>query len=425
MYARMKLAVCVAVCLLTFGLWLVFVWLPPEALIHRSDLLLWLVSQILVTLALLWWIFGATVNEPLLGLVNFLRGVVPKVEAVSANEPIKEIIQRVKALGQRLANNEASLARELQARRAAETELHETQERYALAVRGSDDGLWEWNIDTGAMYLSPRWEAMLGFGNNELDDEIESWKSRIHGDDRGAVERGLLEHLSGATTRFESEHRLKHKNGDERWVLSRGAALRHASGRAYRMIGLDSDITAYKRIEAILQHVAAGAANALGTEFYRMLVMHFAQALDVAEAFVTECVDRPPTRVRTLACWERGRFITDEYDLAPTPCKIVFETKERYFVPHDLGRHFPNELSYGYVSYLGIPKQLADRWPLERAFNRDSYLGLPLLDRIDGRVIGHLACCDSMPMSEQPPQAELLALFTRRGEEEVLRHMGR
>jgi hypothetical protein len=86
-----------------------------------------------------------------------------------------------------------------------------------------------------------------------------------------------------------------------------------------------------------------------------MLVMHFAQALNVAEAFITECVDRPPLRVRTLACWDRGQFIVDEYDLETTPCKIVFETKEKYFVPQDLGIHFSDELPYGFVSYLGIP----------------------------------------------------------------------
>ena len=96
------------------------------------------------------------------------------------------------------------------------------------------------------------------------------------------------------------------------------------------------------------------------------------------------------------------RTLLVEYDLAGNPCEQV----------------------YGDAQQLYWPKQLADRWPLERALNRDSYLGLPLLDRVDGRVIGHLACCDSMPMSEQPPQAELLALFTRRGEEEVLRHIG-
>jgi PAS domain S-box-containing protein len=109
---------------------------------------------------------------------------------------------------------------------------------------------------------------MLGFSESDSTKIESTLTDRVHPDHRLAVERAPHAHIRGETTRFESEHRLLHKDGGERWVLSRGAAIRHASGKAYRMIGLDSDITGYKRIEATLQHVAKGTANVTGREFF-------------------------------------------------------------------------------------------------------------------------------------------------------------
>jgi PAS domain S-box-containing protein len=398
MNTQIKLAVPVVACLLVFGLWLAFVWLPPESGARRGQLLFWLVAQILVTLALLWWGLGRAMNRQLARLANALACAIPGMERVPDGDPFQALTQRFEALVRHATHNEAALRNEAQARRAAEVALQESQERYTLAVRGADDGLWEWQIASGAMYLSPRWKGMLGFGESELAEQIESWRSRVHPEDRSSVERTLQAHLAGEISRFESEHRVLHKDGGTRWVLSRGSALRHANGRAYRMIGLDADITQYKRIEATLQHVAAGTANVIGVEFYRALVMHFAQALNVSEVFVTECLDQPPTRVRTLACWERGQFITDEYELAPTPCKIVFDRKERYFLPRDLALHFPNELPYGFVSYLGIP----------------------ILDS-RARVLGHIVFKDDNPMEESVLMDAVFRIFTARVSAEMRR----
>ena len=398
MSARMKLVFLFVLCSLVFGLWLAIASLPTDAIARRTYLLQWLGTYVLVMLALLWWAFNTTMARHTARLLDIIHDGVAVRRVATSRSSFDEIIQHVQAQTQRLTLGDAALDAEKQARLAAEKALKETEERYTLAVRGANDGLWEWDFATDTMYLSPRWRGMLGFGEHEMAGSLASWRERIHEEDRPSVEHALQTHIDSITARFESQHRLVHKDGSERWVLSRGMALRHANGRAYRMIGLDADMTFYKRMEVVMQHIAAGTANAVGMEFYRALVMHFAQALNVSEAFVTECVDQPPTRLRMLACWERGQFVDEEYELASTPCKVVFDTKERYFVPRDLGIHFPNELAYGFVSYLGMP----------------------ILDS-RGHMLGHLVFKDDKPMDESILMDAIYRIFTTRAGAEMER----
>lgn len=128
----------------------------------------------------------------------------------------------------------------------AQEALKESEERYALAARGANDGLWDWNLLTGAVYFSPRWKAMLGFQENEIDDRLEEWLDRIHDADQERVQQEIDAHQKGLTPHFESEHRLLHKDGGFRWMLSRGLAVRDATGKASRMAGSQTDITERK-----------------------------------------------------------------------------------------------------------------------------------------------------------------------------------
>jgi diguanylate cyclase (GGDEF)-like protein/PAS domain S-box-containing protein len=125
----------------------------------------------------------------------------------------------------------------------AEEALRESEERYALAARGTNDGLWDWNLRTGRAYFSPRWKTMLGQEEAEVGAGIDEWFGRIHPDDLARVHRKIEDHLQGRTQRFEDEHRLRHKDGTFRWVLSRGFASRSYYGRAYRMAGAQTDMT--------------------------------------------------------------------------------------------------------------------------------------------------------------------------------------
>ncbi|MGG6297526.1 putative bifunctional diguanylate cyclase/phosphodiesterase [Leptolyngbya sp. AN02str] len=134
--------------------------------------------------------------------------------------------------------------------------LQESQERYALAVKGANDGIWDWNLKTGDVYFSPRWKTMLGYEEHELQNTLDEWFERIHPDDEYWIKRELTAHIEGLTPHFEYEHRIRHRNGSYRWVLTRGLAVRDVDGKATRLAGSQTDITGRKQVEEQLLHDA-------------------------------------------------------------------------------------------------------------------------------------------------------------------------
>ncbi|NUQ85458.1 MAG: EAL domain-containing protein [Anaerolineales bacterium] len=137
-----------------------------------------------------------------------------------------------------------------------ERKLRESEERYALAVRAANDGIWDWNLKTNEIYYSARWKEMLGYRENELDSDPNEWFKLIHLEDRKQLQANLVSHLKGLTPHFECEYRIRHSSGEYLWALSRGLAVRDANGIAYRMAGSQSDITARKLAEERLAHDA-------------------------------------------------------------------------------------------------------------------------------------------------------------------------
>ncbi len=145
-----------------------------------------------------------------------------------------------------------ALSRVLRGIDRTERELFEANERFNLAMRGANDGLWDWDIRSDSVYYSPRWKSMLGFGEHELDDTPETWEYLIHPDDRPRAEADIQAHLEGRTPHYENLQRMLHKDGEYRWHLERGIAVRDEQGRPYRMVGTNSDITARKSAEDAL-----------------------------------------------------------------------------------------------------------------------------------------------------------------------------
>lgn len=133
----------------------------------------------------------------------------------------------------------------------AEESLMRSEERYALAARGANDGLWDWNLKANEIYFSPRWKAMLGYEETEIANTPEEWFKRIHPDDLNKVNEAIAAHLEGVTPHYEVEHRMLHQNGSYKWMSSRGLAVRDGAGKVIRLAGSQTDITEGKVRDAL------------------------------------------------------------------------------------------------------------------------------------------------------------------------------
>jgi PAS domain S-box-containing protein len=139
----------------------------------------------------------------------------------------------------------ASVARinTLLALREAERAARDSEARFTLAARGSNDGLWDWNLETDELYLSPRWKTLVGYDDETLESEPSSWFDRVHPDDVEGMRTTLAAHLARQTPFFVSEHRLRHRDEQYRTVLARGTAIFTAAGVPVRIAGSLTDLT--------------------------------------------------------------------------------------------------------------------------------------------------------------------------------------
>ncbi|WP_428026256.1 PAS domain-containing protein [Arcobacter sp.] len=126
--------------------------------------------------------------------------------------------------------------------------------RYKLAIDGSNDGLWDWNLITNEVYFSKRWKSMLGYKIDELENSIKTWETLINPDDLEKAETDILNNHKGITKRYENIHRLKHKDGHWVWILDRGKTFFDEKGTPVRMLGFHTDITKQKELEISLNN---------------------------------------------------------------------------------------------------------------------------------------------------------------------------
>ncbi|NEO57567.1 MAG: response regulator [Okeania sp. SIO3B5] len=168
------------------------------------------------------------------------------IEIKHTNESLEN---RVKERTQELNKKNQDLSAEILQRRRIESILSDREERYALAISGTNDGLWDWDIQTNQVYYSPTWMRIIGYEDDPLPHTLSTWSDNIHPDDLEATVRDVEAHLAGETERFQHNHRIKHRDGHYVWIFIKGQRICDESGQPYRAVGTITDITEKKQAE--------------------------------------------------------------------------------------------------------------------------------------------------------------------------------
>jgi len=183
------------------------------------------------------------------GANDFLTKPVDRTEFITRVKNMLMIRESQKALSNRSIHLEQEIAR-------ATHSLARSEERYALAAKACNDGLWDWDLIRNTVYYSERWKEMLGIFPDEEVNQFSDWINRVHVDDVRTLQSSIEVHTEGVQDVLNCEYRMRHRNGSERWMLCRGLAIRNEKGRAVRIVGAQTDITERKEIEKKLSHNA-------------------------------------------------------------------------------------------------------------------------------------------------------------------------
>ena len=199
------------------------------------------------------------------------------------------------------------ISHDITAQKNAELELAAVTERFELAVRGSTDGLWDWDVRTSRVYYSPRFKELIGYADHEMENVFEEWRSKLHPDDLEPTLAAIDAHLK-CREPYDVEYRLWTKSGELRWFRARGQALWNAEGEATRMAGSITDITDRK---------AAAEALRASEARYRTLVEHAPEAIVVLDAEHGRFIDVNDNALALFECRRHELLETHPAEVSP------------------------------------------------------------------------------------------------------------
>ncbi len=164
--------------------------------------------------------------------------------------------------------NTVALAIESADRRKVEQALRTSEGRLTTTVQSTNIGIWDWDLHSNDIYLSPEWKRQLGYEDHELGNTFQEWESRIHPEDHERALGAIAAYLSRRESQLEIEHRLRHKDGSYRWILARGTLIK-SHGQSTRIVGIHLDVTDRKVVEEQLRQAkeAAEAASRAKSQF--------------------------------------------------------------------------------------------------------------------------------------------------------------
>ncbi|OQW33138.1 MAG: hypothetical protein A4E19_07305 [Nitrospira sp. SG-bin1] len=165
--------------------------------------------------------------------------------------------------------NTVALALEAADRRKVEQALRTSEGRLMTTVQSTNIGTWDWDVNSNEVYFSPEWKRQLGYDDQELGNTFQEWESRLHPEDHDRALRAIEDFLIVKPSRFELEHRLRHKDGSYRWLLARGTLLKNEAELSTRMVGINIDVTDRKLAEEAIRQAkeTAEAASRAKSQF--------------------------------------------------------------------------------------------------------------------------------------------------------------
>ncbi|MEW7972249.1 MAG: EAL domain-containing protein [Candidatus Thiodiazotropha endolucinida] len=186
-------------------------------------------------------------------------------------EEVKNRENVIKKRTLELQDKNSALSKEVDVRRLTESALRKSEERFELAMRGANDGVYDWNLQSNEIYYSPRWKHMLGYEDHELPDEFSTWENLVDEKDRDRSWEMLNDYINGRRDNFHIEVKMQHKDGHWVDILSRAFLVRDAQGNAIRTVGTHVDISEKKRQEAhILRQAHYDGLTGLPNRFLAM-----------------------------------------------------------------------------------------------------------------------------------------------------------
>ncbi|MBS0150106.1 MAG: PAS domain S-box protein [Nitrospira sp.] len=165
--------------------------------------------------------------------------------------------------------NTLTLALEAADRKKVEQALRTSEGRLAMTVQSTNIGIWDWDLSSKDVYFSPEWKRQLGYEDHEFSNSFQEWECRVHPDDQERFLGAIEAYLNGRAGSLENEHRLRHKDGSYRWILTRGTIIRNEGALSSRMVGIHIDVTDRKAAEEVLRQAkdAAEAASRAKSQF--------------------------------------------------------------------------------------------------------------------------------------------------------------
>ncbi|MBD2521861.1 PAS domain S-box protein [Nostoc sp. FACHB-133] len=207
------------------------------------------------------------------------------LKAITAFVSVLTAIELVPLIPKALAlPSPAQLEKEIAERILTEEVLRESKQRWQLALRGNNDGIWDWNVKTNEIFFSARWKEMLGYEDHEISNHLDERMKRVHPDDLDWVTQAVQDHFSQKTPFYTTEHRVLCKDGTYKWILDRGQALWDEDGNVVRMAGSHTDITERKQAEE--------AVSSLLNQLENMVEERTVQLTRINQSLQTEITER-------------------------------------------------------------------------------------------------------------------------------------